>query len=194
MSLEQKEALIGIILGDRFLDRAKPNHNTRLRIEQSYLEKEKYLRSLYELLEPMTTMSAVTLTRKDKRSDTITQSLYFRTLAMPCLNYYYDLFYKERVKIIPRNLGQLLTARGLAYWIMDDGGKSVYNQTILHTRSFMIEDVKYLQSVLSENFGLVTRLEEKKKDQWVIYIPVRQATKLKDIVGPYMHESMLYKI
>jgi hypothetical protein len=63
----------------------------------------------------MTTISPVTLTRKDKRSDTITQSLYFRTLAMPCLNYYYDLFYKERVNIIPRNLGQLLTARGLAY-------------------------------------------------------------------------------
>lgn len=42
---------------------------------------------------------------------------------------------------------------------MDDGGKSVYNQTILHTRAFMLEDVKYLQSVLFENFGLSTRLE-----------------------------------
>lgn len=77
---------------------------------------------------------------------------------------------------------------------MDDGGKSVYNQTILHTRSFKLEDVKYLQTVLSENFGLRTRLEEKKKDQWVIYIPVKQKTSLKDIVGPYMHDSMLYKI
>lgn len=105
--------MLGIILGDGFLDRAKPNHNTRLRVEQSYTEKEKYLRSLYELLEPMTTMSPTILTRKDKRSDTTTQSLYFRTLAMPCLNYYYDLFYKERVKIVPRNLGPLLTARGL---------------------------------------------------------------------------------
>nr|YP_009445558.1 LAGLIDADG endonuclease [Bipolaris cookei]ATV95718.1 LAGLIDADG endonuclease [Bipolaris cookei] len=139
-------------------------------------------------------MSPTILTRKDKRRGTTTQSLYFRTLAMPCLNDYYDLFYKERVKVIPRNLSTLLTARGLAYWIMDDGGKSVYNQTILHTRSFMLEKVKYLQSVLSENFGLVTRLEEKKKDKWVIYIPVRQVTKLKDIVGPYMNESMLYKI
>ena len=193
MSLEQKEALIGIILGDGFLDKAKPNHNTRLRIEQSYPEKDKYLRSLYELLGPITTMSPTILTRKDKRNGIITQSLYFRTLAMPCLNYYYDLFYKERVKIVPRNLGQLLTARGLAYWIMDDGGKSVYNQTILHTRAFMLEDVKYLQFILSENFGLVTRLEEKKKDKWVIFIPVRQVIKLKDIVGPYMHESMLYK-
>lgn len=77
---------------------------------------------------------------------------------------------------------------------MDDGGKSVYNQTILHTRAFKLEDVKYIQEVLLENFGLITRLEEKKKDQWVIYIPVRQKTRLKDIVGPYMDDSMLYKI
>lgn len=38
-------------------------------------------------------MSPTILTRKDKRSGTTTQSLYFRTLAMPCLNDYYDLFY-----------------------------------------------------------------------------------------------------
>lgn len=165
LSLEQKEALIGIILGDGFLERVKPNHNTRLRIEQSYPEKENYLKSLYDLLEPITTMSPTILTRKDKRSSITTQSLYFRTLAMPCLNDYYELFYKEKVKVIPRHLGPLLTARGLAYLIMDDGGKSVHNQTVLHTRSFRLEDVKYLQSVLLENFGLVTRLEEKKKDQ-----------------------------
>ena len=77
---------------------------------------------------------------------------------------------------------------------MDDGGKSVYNQTILHTRSFSKEDVIYLQFVLERNFDLKTRLEEKKEDQWVIYIPVRQKTRLKDIVGPYMHPKMFYKL
>lgn len=30
--------------------------------------------------------------------------------------------------------------------------------------------------------------------QWVIYIPIRKKIKLKDIVGPYLHKSMLYKI
>lgn len=106
-----------------------------------------------------------------------------------------ELFYKNGVKIVPRNLAELLTARGLAFWIMDDGGKSVYNQTILHTRSFSKQDVEYLQSVLNQNFGLRTRLEEKKLNQWVIFIPVRQhQIKLKDIVGPYMHKSMLYKV
>ena len=78
-----------------------------------------------------------------------------------------------------------MTARGLAYWIMDDGGKSVHNQTILHTRAFSKEDVEYLQTVLNKNFELISRLEEKTQDQWVIYIPVRQKIRLKDIVGPY---------
>lgn len=191
----QKEALIGIILGDGFIERAKPSHNARIIIEQSYPEKREYLKSLHELLKPLTAMEPTLLTRNNRKSGIVTKSLYFRTLAMPCLNYYYELFYKDGVKIIPRNLSELLTARSLAYWIMDDGGKSVYNQTILHTRSFSKEDVEYLQLVLNQNFGLKTRLEEKKQDQWVIYIPVRQnPQKLKDIVGSYMHESMLYKV
>jgi hypothetical protein len=77
---------------------------------------------------------------------------------------------------------------------MDDGGKSVHGQTIIHTRAFTLEDVKYIQEVLNKNFELITRLEEKKEGQWVIYIPIRQKIKLKDIVGPYMDKSMLYKI
>lgn len=32
----QKEIIIGILLGDAFLERSKPSHNARLRIEQSY--------------------------------------------------------------------------------------------------------------------------------------------------------------
>lgn len=118
LSLEQKEALIGIMLGDGHLIRVKPTHNTRLQIDQAYPEKEQYVTSLYKLLEPLVTMSPTLLTRKDKRNGSVTQSIYFRTLSMPCLNYYHDLFYKDKVKIVPRNLEELLTARGLANWIM----------------------------------------------------------------------------
>jgi len=48
---------------------------------------------------------------------------------------------------------------------MDDGGKSVHGQTIIHTRAFTLEDVKYIQEVLNKNFELRTRLEEKKEGQ-----------------------------
>lgn len=37
----QKEALIGLILGDGYLERVKAIHNTRLCIEQSYPEKKR---------------------------------------------------------------------------------------------------------------------------------------------------------
>jgi hypothetical protein len=60
-------------------------------------------------------MKPTILTRHNKKRGIITQSLYFRTLAMPCLNYYYDLFYVNKIKIIPNNLNELLTPRGLAY-------------------------------------------------------------------------------
>jgi hypothetical protein len=122
LSLEQEEAIIGIILGDGYLDRAKPTHNTRLRIEQSYPEKEQYVISLHKLLEPLVTMSPSISTRKDKRKGIVTKSMHFRTLAMPCLNYYHDLFYNNKVKSVPKGppllrrggpLDQLLTARGL---------------------------------------------------------------------------------
>lgn len=140
------------MLGDGHLIRAKPTHNARLQIDQSYPEKEQYLMSLYKLLEPLTTMSPTILTRKDKRSGSVTQSMYFRTLSMPCLNYYHEIFYNNKVKVVPRNLGKLLTARGLPHFIMDDGGRSVYNQTILHTRAYSLDDVKFIQSVLFDNF------------------------------------------
>ena len=139
-------------------------------------------------------MEPTILTRNNKKRGIITQSLCFRTISMPCLNYYYELFYKDNKKRVPNNLDELLTERGLAYWIMDDGGKTFYNQTVLHTRSFTKEEVIYIQNVLNKNFELVTRIEEKSPNQWIIYIPVKQVKSLKSIVGPYMHKSMLYKI
>jgi len=48
---------------------------------------------------------------------------------------------------------------------MDDGGKTFYNQTVLHTRSFTKEEVIYIQNVLNKNFELVTRIEEKSPNQ-----------------------------
>jgi hypothetical protein len=45
----------------------------------------------------------------------------FRTLNFACLNKYHDLFYKNKTKVVPLNIHELLTPRGLAHWIMGDG-------------------------------------------------------------------------
>jgi hypothetical protein len=168
---------------------------TRLCLEQSYPEKEDYLLSLFELYKSLiTNYSKIIIRKPDIRTGKIYKSIAFKTSAFNCFNEYYDLFYEKKIKIVPKNIHKLLTARGLAYWIMDDVGKSTYNQMILHTRAFNLKEVILLQNVLKENFKLISRLEEKEKNQWVICIPIKQEILLRDIVKPYMYKSMLYKI
>jgi hypothetical protein len=119
LSIEQKEALIGLLLGDAYLERAKPTHNARLAIDQSYPEKEDYVNHLFglfkEMLSPNLKEPSVVSMKPNKKTGKVYQSIRFRTLVHPCLNEYHDLFYKNKVKVVPANLEEILTARGLAY-------------------------------------------------------------------------------
>ena len=99
----------------------------------------------------------------DVRTNKIYKSIAFKTSTMICLNQYHDLFYKDKVKIVPCNINELLMAKGLAYWIMDDGSKTFYNQTVLHTRAFTNQELILLQKTLMDNFKLKTRIEKKRK-------------------------------
>lgn len=56
----------------------------------------------------------------------------------------------DGVKIVPSNISELLTPRALAYWIMDDGGKGSYGETILHTRSFTLLPLLFFPGKKSE--------------------------------------------
>lgn len=71
-----------------------------------------------------------------KKTGKVYYSIRFRTLVHPSLNKYHDLFYRKNKKVVPDNLQDILTPRGLAYWIMDDGSKSIHGQTKIHTESF----------------------------------------------------------
>jgi hypothetical protein len=191
----QKDVLVGTILGDASIERNKPTHNTRIRFEQTFPAHAHYLTTLYVHFLNLTGKCPIVTSRKaDKRTGNIYSTISFKTLMFPCLNIFHDIFYKDGTKIVPLNIGELLSARALAYWIMDDGGKGSYGETILHTRSFTLDEVQLLQSALMDNFALRTRVSEKVPGQWIIVIPVKQVTRLRDIVAPYMCLSMLYKV
>ena len=115
----------------------------------------------------------VYIRKPDKRTNEIYSSMQFKTLALPCLNYYYDLFYKEGKKIIPSNISDLLTARAFAYWISDDGGIGADGQTILYCQSYSLEEVTLLTNALENNFKLRTRVHEIRPNQRIIVIPVK---------------------
>lgn len=78
----------------------------------------------------------------------------FQTASLPCFNIYRELFYNsEGKKVLPENLAELLTAKGLAYWLMDDGyksGKGLY----ICTESFSLNEINFLTNILKSKFGL----------------------------------------
>jgi len=95
------------------LEKGKPTHNARLRIDHTYPEQESYVLNIYTLFAPLIDMKPVINVRKaDPRTSKIYKSIYVRTLRFSCLNKYHDLFYRDRKKVIPSNIQDLLTYRG----------------------------------------------------------------------------------
>ena len=72
----------------------------------------------------------------------------------------------KRKKIVPSDIFSLLTRRGLAYWIMDDGsaGQSSNIKTGLHlnTYKFTSSDVLILEKRLNDKFNLKTFINKHK--------------------------------
>lgn len=185
-----EEVLIGIILGDAWLERKR---NARLRFEQSYIRTE-FFNDVYSYFVEYTTPTYPKLReRYDKRTNKIYKSWHFSTRAIPELIYYYEMFYNEDgKKIIPIDIEKYLTPKALAFWIMSDGYK--YNRSVaLATNGFSIADNKLLMEALNRKFGFESWII---KDHGLptIFIPKRNLVLLQEMVKPYMHNTLLYKI
>jgi len=118
-------------------------------------------------------------------------------LKFPCLNEYHSLFYKEQKKVIPLNIQDLLTARGLAHLIMGDG--FLYQGIVmLCTESFTKEEQELLINALHENFGIKATLNKRINSSGVqsyrIRISKKSMDKLTVLVKPYFIPEMLYKL
>jgi len=105
-----KDILVGLALGDLHI--RKRCKNTSLHFKQS-IKNEPYILYLYTLFQEFCKMSPKI---KDARiKDKTHQSIFFDTLTYEAFNYYHDLFYKNKKKIVPYNIEELLTARSLAF-------------------------------------------------------------------------------
>ena len=77
---------------------------------------------------------------------------------------------------------------------MDDGCWTNYGVRIA-TNSFELKEVELLNDVLKSKYNLETTIQKIWiKDQFSIYIKKQSVPNLRNIVGPYIHSSMLYKL
>lgn len=133
----------------------------------------------------------------DKRTNKEYSRLTLRTKNLPLFTEYFHLFYSNGVKVVPSNIGDLLTPLGLAHWIMQDGSfHKISKGVVLCTDSFTKVEVELLQSVVQKNFNLICTIQKApgKNLNSRIYISAKSLPILRKLVQSHFHSSMLYKL
>lgn len=190
----QNEILIGLMLGDLTAERRNINSNTRLHFKQSLKNKD-YIDHLYEIFKDFCGSLPKTMSKFDSRPNKMKtyEAIKFQTLSLPCFNIYRDIFYDlNGIKFIPQNLEELLTTRGLAYWIMDDGYKSKTG-IYISTESFKKEDLFIIQNLFKNKFNLDCGIH-KTTNGYRIYIFESSKENLINLIKPYFLPLFYYKL
>jgi hypothetical protein len=118
----------------------------------------------------------------------------FKTYSLPCFNELYHLFYPAGIKVVPANIGELLTPFSLAYWIADDGSWNKPGKyTELSTNSFTLEEVILLINVLNSKWNLKC-YKCRKGINYKIIIPSYSIPVLQSLLKDIMPSMMLHKI
>lgn len=193
------EIIIGLLLGDGHIQKRTVIGNSRFMYGQSSLRAQhlNYFNHVLGLFNDYISKDFILKEKafKNKITDKEYRSVNFATLSLPCFNYYRSIFYQENLKIVPLDIANLLTPRGLAYWIMDDG--SLQNKGLhLNTYGFTAEDILKLKLTLENLFGensLKCSIHKHPKGGR-IYIWEESMELLRNNISQYMLGDMLYKI
>jgi hypothetical protein len=184
----QREILVGVILGDAHLETQNNGRTYRVKFEYSVKHRE-YVKHLYEIFKEWV------LTGPQEKIDATHNNLWFQTVSHAAFRFYAHQFYDGKRKCVPKNIHRFLTKRNLAYWFMDDGSiKSRESKGIIfNSQGFEKNEVMRLAEILNAKFDLKAK-EKKQDDGWQIYISGTSYEKFREIIDPYILDSMRYKI
>ncbi len=180
--------VVGLLLSDAWLRWGNKGGRgqARLGFKQSFDHLEYLLQVFFLLSHYCKTVPNLGFTRQGF------VYLNFATRSLACFSELYNLFYVNGIKVIPRDIYNLLTIAGLAHLICGDGSYKdggVY----LNTQSFTLLDNVRLMNVLMIKFECECTLHLQ-RGKPTIYIRAASVRKLTPLLLPYMVPSMYYKL
>lgn len=204
LTQDQREIIIGVMLGDGSMECGTSGKTARLTIEQSKSVHQGYFEHLYELFPGWFPSKAKDVERTstkvnpDTGENNTNTNLNARTSYHRDFAEFYHLFYKDNKKIIPINISDYLTPKSIAYWYMDDGALKGSDRLgkYLHTEGFEVEQLPILQAALLK-FNVKTSLHSKGKNgkvQKAIYIGADHDPIFSELIRPYIIPCMYYKL
>ena len=193
MTQKQKDVVIGMILGDAYLQKTG-KQNARLRLEHSSDQKE-YLEWKVSLLQNYFQTKILFLERTNAIWKKTYHYVRIQSTASPEFGKLQRLFYKESQKIIPKTITTFFkNPLSLAVWFMDDGYYYLRDRIAYLYIPNLDEDGRgYLLDALKNNFKLLPVLKQKKRG-FVLIFSVTETQKLMDIIKKFIIPSMRYKI
>ena len=192
LTQEQKDILVGTILGDGHLE--QNGKGVRLKVDHGMTQQD-YVLWKYKIFKNFVPSEPRIIYSFHKKMQKNYERLHFATYSNIIFREWRDLFYRNKIKIIPQNINEILVSpMSLAVWMMDDGYKrNDCNALRINTDLFSLGEQELLVDCLKENFGISTTIHKKGKT-FNIYVPEKSSRNFCNLIRPYIIDSLLYKV
>lgn len=115
--------------------------------------------------------------------------------------YQLDKISNKYIKVLPKNIDELLTPRAIAHWLMGDGWWSS-NAILFSTDNFTFKEIELLGEILNKKYNIcstINKCNRHYKDdsivtQYRIRVGSKDVNKLINLIKPYVLPQMKYKL
>lgn len=193
LTSKESDIIVGLLLGDGHLEKTSSG-KFRLCIAHG-VKQRAYVDMLYESLKRFVATPPKLRWARDKRYNQPQPKYSFKTVCRPEFLEFYRMFYKEnKRKYLPKNIDQFFKPQTLAILFMDDGSfKNDSRGLLLNTMAFSKGEQRILRKAFKDKLQILTGLHTLRR--WKrIYIPAKESERFVNIIRPYLHPSMQYKI
>jgi len=191
---EQKSILIGMILGDAYLQKTGAK-NARLRLEHGIKQKE-YLIWKISKFPNLFQGKPKYIERKHPINSRVYKYWRHQSNSTPELGRWHAIFYKDGRKQIPKNLQDFLKDPiSLAVWYMDDGYYYERDKvSYLYLGRVTREEAEIVSKTLQSNFKINSKILNKKKKGFVLYFSPQETIKFHEKIKKFILSLFVYKI
>lgn len=106
----------------------------------------------------------------------------------------YKLAYPRGVKTVTRELLDMLTDEGVAWWFCDDGS-GASSQCQLCTHGFSKREQELIRTWFKEKYNISFKVQQdKRRKLWYLRAGLMDWLRLKAVIQPYIPASMRYKL
>lgn len=190
LTQEEHDLIIGSLLGDSSVRQREKNSCFRF---SHSIKQKNYAIFKKDILKNFNLSEFREVKRRIKNS--FIHAIDFSTKTHPIFNYYRNLFYKEKRKVVTKEILNQLNPRSLAFWICDDGSyDNKQGYIVLCTNAYTLKEHELIKEFFKEKFRLDPTIGFRDKKYYYLRFKQEDSRKLIEIIKPFILYSMKYKI